>query len=110
MLSEFAYPVPHNPNSSGSECPVTNQVEDGVTFPNANPFGFEEVLFLGRTAITEAFAILNDLTPAKAKNLTKAAQENKELKARIAELEAQLAKWDEWREKAENLGMTLSLF
>lgn len=110
MLSEFAYPVPHNPNSSGSECPVTRLVEPGVTFPNADPFGFEEVLFLGETAIREAFAILNDMTPAQAKKLVKATQENKELKERIRELEAQLAKWDAWQEKAEDLGLTVTLF
>lgn len=109
MTSEFAYPVSHNPNASGSECPVTKMLERGVTFPNADPFGFEEVLFLGETAVVEAFGVLFDLTPKQVHKLVEVHAENKALKAELKKAQDDLKKWAEWRDRAEDLGVMVSV-
>lgn len=110
MTSEYAYPVPHSPNELG-QCPVTGLAERGVTFPSADPAAaFDSITFIGETAIVEAFGVMFDLTPNKVRQLIKAAHETKELRARVKELEGELDKWHQWQAKAEDLGMTVTLF
>ena len=83
---------------------VTGDLDDGVVFNHVLTFSGEQ-LFLGRQAITEAFAELNDLTPAKLKKLLKLAEVNKELEAQLADAKLELEKFEAFKAKMEDAGL-----
>ena len=106
--SDIAYAVDVNPDPEVTECPATGLVEPGVVFPKAPDPLLLSTLFLSKTAVNEAFAVLYDIPVKNLPKLLKAHDEVKAAKARIAELEAEAAKWDAWREQAETIGLVVT--
>ncbi len=106
--SDIAHAVDVNPDPEVSECPATGLIEPGVVFPHApNPLMLS-TLFLSKTAINEAFAVLYDVPVKNLPKLLKANDGLKEAQVRIKELEAELAKWATWRDKAEDIGLVVT--
>jgi hypothetical protein len=106
-MSDIAYYHEVSPDPSSSECPVTGLAEDGVAFPNTDEHAFQDVLFLGRTAMYEGFAALTGIKPGDLKKLVDSQDTIKALRAENKQLKADLAKWQEWASKAESVGLVI---
>lgn len=106
--SDIAFAVEASPDPEDSACPATGLTEPGVVFPHApNPL-LLSTLYLSRTAINEAFAVLNDMPVSSLPKMLKAAQSLKEANARIKQLESEASKWDAWRKSAEDIGLVVT--
>lgn len=107
-MNEFIDYYENNPDDAMDGCLNTGQPGDGVVFRNVEPIN-SEFCFIGRQSVLEAFAILNDMTPNRAKKLLKTVEQNKELLAEVEELREKVAAWEKFARSAEDAGVVLQL-
>lgn len=84
-----------SPDQYNDGCQVSGQVEPGVVFPQIEVMN-SDYCFIGRTAITEATAMLYDLTPGQViDRLTREKSLVANLQAKLAEQEEALKGYEE---------------
>ena len=94
---------------------MTGMEEPGVSFRGHSPIEmFQNVLFIGETALNEGIAAFYGLTVDDVKERltedgTKTRKELTAAKKRIKELEVIAGKWDEFKKVAADVGLVIDL-
>jgi len=95
-----------SPNSETAGCMVTGEAGPGIVLNHVRTLT-NEFVFIGETAVTEAYAEMSGMTVAELKKLRKATEEIKQLKINLDVFGKRLKAWEAFGDRMEEAGLII---